>query len=55
MRIQTKTHNMKNTTSHVSPKAQLVAIENRHRSGASGANCFAKKNSNPISINPIPI
>jgi len=28
-------------------------LENRHRSGASGANCFAKKNSNPISINPI--
>ena len=55
MRIHTKTHNTKNTRSHFSPNAYLVQSESHHKIGASGATYFAKKNINPIRINPIPI
>jgi hypothetical protein len=53
MKSQTKKHSTKNTSNQVSQNAYAVHFDNRHRTGASGANFLAKKNIAPKSINPI--
>ncbi len=53
MKSQTKKHSTKNTSNQVSQNAYAVHFDNRHKTGASGANFLAKKNIAPKSINPI--